>query len=150
MFAQLLNTQPLTVFFSLDFSIMDIAFAIDIPEIPADWTKEKTFIKKLITDYLKVGATEVHVAVLTYGIRSATIVFNLTRYSDESEIKYAIDQIPYVASGNADVTYALNTLSQTIFRVHKGLRLSLFLGLNGTIIRVNYIPRDVRGIEFFS
>lgn len=55
--------------------------------------------------------------MLTYGSRSASVVFDLTRYSEESDVKFAIDQIPFVSSGNADVTYGINALIQTTFKV---------------------------------
>lgn len=98
---------------------MDIAFAFDIPQSQTNWNMVKSFVKQFITAYLNIAVDAVRVSVLTYDGRSATVWFTLTQYSDESEIKYQIDRIPYVASGNADVTYALNALTQTVFAVCK-------------------------------
>lgn len=83
----------------------------------ADWITARGFIKQFITVNLKVGFDQVRVAVVTYDSNSATVRFNFTRFSTEDDVKYAIDQILYSASGNADVTKAINVLSQSVFVV---------------------------------
>lgn len=105
--------------FVTECNILDIAFALDIAQAQTDWTGVKNFIKQFITQYLRVAPDAVRVSVVTYDSRSATVQFNLTKYSDESQVKYAIDQIPFVSSGTADVTYALRSLAQDVFKVRK-------------------------------
>lgn len=96
---------------------MDLAFVVDMAQTQTDWMRQRGFIKQYITENLFIGSNQVRVAVVTYDSSSANVRIALSRYSAEEDLKYAVDQIPYSSSGNADVTKALNTLIQTVFTV---------------------------------
>lgn len=111
---------------------MDIAFVVDMAQVQTDWMRQRGFIKQFITEYLYIGISQVRVAIVTYDSSSATVRIALSRYSTEDELKYAVDQITYTASGNADVTRALNLLIQTVFAVRISHVHNKILGLAGT------------------
>lgn len=108
---------------------MDIAFVVDMAQVQTDWMRQRGFIKQYITDNLYIGVNQVRVAVVTYDSSSANVRIGLSRYSAEDELKYAVDQITYTASGNADVTKALNVLIQSVFVVRISHVQNKILGL---------------------
>lgn len=97
-------------------NVLDIAFAVDIPNDQTSWGYLKSFMLQFITLYLTVGSNAVRVAFVTYSSNGAVVRFNLTTYNNEDDVKQAIDMLPYTASSSADPTFAFNALAQYVFQ----------------------------------
>ena len=96
---------------------MDLAFACHIPNAIPDWTSVKNFMKQFITSYLPIGVQQVRVALVTYGYSDAQVQFNLSRYTLEDDVNYAIDTVSFSPNNfYGDPTWAFQTLRLNVFQ----------------------------------
>lgn len=75
---------------------------------------------KKVVDFFNIGKDGTHIAVVQYSTHTVT-EFNLKRYFTKSEMKDAVDGIPY-QSGWTYTAEALKHLHDDIFNPNKGMR----------------------------
>jgi uncharacterized protein YegL len=100
---------------------VDLVFLLDgSGSIGANnFKKVKEFVKKVV-DFFNIGKSGTHIGVVQYSTKAVT-EFNLARYFTKSEMKNAVDRIPY-QSGWTYTAEALNHLSKNIFTRQAGMR----------------------------
>lgn len=96
--------------------VLDLAFAVNIPEQLPDWFAIKSFIKSFITGFLPIGPQQVRISFITYDYFQGYVHFNLSQNDTEDEVKSAIDRILFAPGFYADPVWAMRAARLTVFR----------------------------------
>lgn len=79
----------------------------------------KEFVKKVV-DFFNIGRTGTHIGVVQYSTHTVS-EFNLKQYFTKSQMKNAVDRIPFQA-GWTYTAEALKFLKRNIFTTQAGMR----------------------------
>ena len=110
-----------TLYFPVCQTSVDLVFLLDGSGSVGwdNFQKEKEFVKKVV-DFFNIGRTGTHIGVVQYSTNTVA-EFNLVTYFTKSEMKQAVDRIPY-QSGWTFTAEALKFLRNQIFTKQAGMR----------------------------